>query len=286
LLTVACAPDQATAPHAERRPGRVAGDVAAPAEQLLYNQPPVAGTNVFTGQRTGIGPEQVLMDFVVPPGGNWRTTRFVLVGQAFQFESVGLFQVNVYRDNGSGEPGNVLASSISTVPTAPADPCCAGDVFDYSRALTLDLPPGKYWVSNRIATSSFRTFNPQLAVAVGSPALIGKTLPNDLIAVDIAPPNNDFAFAVYGSVETATEAATGLQTTIEGFGLPSEVLTPLLAKLQSALKALADGDRVSACGSLQALINLASAQSGKKLTEAQATAIINEATRIRTIAGC
>jgi len=52
------------------------------------------------------------------------------------------------------------------------------------------------------------------------------------------------------------------------------------------LAALAAGNKSAACSALQDLLNAASAQSGKKLTEAQAKIIIDEATRVRAIIGC
>jgi len=234
-----------------------------------------------------VSDEVAAADFLVPPGGNWRLTRVVVVGVAYPTPPVNLFQINIFRDNGSGEPGNVLISGIGPVDeNAPADPCCGGAVFDYERAVNLDLPPGRYWITNRIRSSTTRTFDPQLAVAVGYPGLIGEVLPNNLMAVPVVAPNNDFAFAVYGTTETPAEAATSLQTTIEGYGLDGGLLNSLLTKLRAAIAAADAGDKTTACGSVQALINLASAQAGKKLTQAQADEIIAQANHLRTVLGC
>jgi len=60
----------------------------------------------------------------------------------------------------------------------------------------------------------------------------------------------------------------------------------LLAKLQAAQTSLANGDTTAACNELEALINEAQAQSGKKLTVAQAMEIITDAKAIRTSIGC
>jgi hypothetical protein len=62
--------------------------------------------------------------------------------------------------------------------------------------------------------------------------------------------------------------------------------TSLAAKLQTASAALKAGDVAGACGALKALINETSAQSGKKLTAAQADGVIAAATRIRAVLGC
>ena len=52
------------------------------------------------------------------------------------------------------------------------------------------------------------------------------------------------------------------------------------------LDALAANDTDCACQALQTLINAVTAQSGKKLTVAQAEAVIAEAMRIRGLIGC
>jgi hypothetical protein len=73
--------------------------------------------------------------------------------------------------------------------------------------------------------------------------------------------------------------------------LPNTKLDPgvrnaLLVKLQAALAAINTQNKASACQPLQDFINLVKAQSGKKLDQASATSLINEATRIRTVLGC
>jgi hypothetical protein len=71
-----------------------------------------------------------------------------------------------------------------------------------------------------------------------------------------------------------------------GFGLPHGLETSLLAKLNAAIKADEAGNINAECGDLQAFINESNAQSGKKLTEAQANQIIAEATALRELLGC
>jgi hypothetical protein len=281
-MLVACAPDRSTSPAGRLGAITRSSDVA-PTEQLLYNQPPVQFTSVFTG---GAILDAVAMDFVVPPGGNWRVRRVVVVGQGFNPTSgAGLFQINVFKDEG-GQPGDIVISSIGTVPDGIPNPCCAGDVFDYNRSLFIELAPGRYWITNRLSGGSTRTFNPQFAPRVGYPALLGQPFPPTWSPILADAPNNDFAFSVYGTVETAAEVATNLLTTMEGFALPAGMFTSLQAKVNAALAALDGGDTNTACNAFQDLINAASAQSGKKLTEAQAQTIIDAATKIRAIIGC
>jgi hypothetical protein len=287
LDLAACAPDRATAPapHPRHVTGTSNDVMADAAEQLLYLQPPLPFTNVFTG---GFSEDVAAVDFVVPPGGNWRVSRVVMVGQGFpSTPGSGTYQINVFEDDGSGQPGHIIISGVSAVPAGTANPCCGGEVFDYSTTVgpPLDLPPGRYWITNRLALST-RTFNPQLALAVGYPGLIGRPFFGPLSPVPVPAPNNDFAFSVYGTVETAAEAAADLLTTITGFGLPDGTFNSLQVKLNAAQQALDAGDDDAACRAFQDLINAVSAQSGKKLTEAQASTIIDEATRIRGIIGC
>ena len=270
LSIAACSPDSASAPLEPRAP-RLAPDVAA-TEQLLYQQAPVAGTNLFSPSAY-----ESVADFTVPPGGKWKVTRIVLVGGAYTQD----FYFNVYPDDGSGKPGtNIVISGGGGFPAGTADPCCDGDVYDYDYQIGFAVNPGTYWISMRTP------FSPQLATLSGQPAMVGTWFPSNWSLAPLTAPNNDFAFSIYGTVETPSSATTDLMTTIAGFGLDKGTLNSFQVKLQAALDALAAGDKAGACRALQDLINAVSAQSGKKLTVAQATAVIAEATRIRGLIGC
>ena len=59
-----------------------------------------------------------------------------------------------------------------------------------------------------------------------------------------------------------------------------------LAKLQAARDLIAKGNNAAACGPIGAFISLVQAQSGKKLTVAQANGFIAQANAIRTMLGC
>lgn len=73
---------------------------------------------------------------------------------------------------------------------------------------------------------------------------------------------------------------------IESFALPKGIANSFLVKVKAASNAVAAGDIKAACGNLKALINHAEAQSGKKLTVAQANQIIAAAEAIRLSLGC
>jgi Tol biopolymer transport system component len=73
---------------------------------------------------------------------------------------------------------------------------------------------------------------------------------------------------------------------VESFDLPFGTTNSLTVKLKHALVAYNAGDTATACDTLAAFINLAGAQSGKKLTTAQSTEIRTEAAAIRALLGC
>jgi hypothetical protein len=85
------------------------------------------------------------------------------------------------------------------------------------------------------------------------------------------------------SFNLPTAALTDLGNLIAGFGLPAGTANSLLAKVRAAEASLAAGKTTAACNELGALINEASALSGKKL---EAAAIIAAAEAIRTALGC
>ena len=69
---------------------------------------------------------------------------------------------------------------------------------------------------------------------------------------------------------------------IRSFNLPSGTANSLITKLQSVLTAIDAGDTATACSYLASFINECAAQSGKKLTAAQATQLIASANSIQS----
>jgi hypothetical protein len=74
-------------------------------------------------------------------------------------------------------------------------------------------------------------------------------------------------------------------TTIE-YQLPKGIANSFITKLEHARAALEAGDTGTACAELQASINHARAQSGKKLTVEQAAALVAEVEAFRAKLGC
>ncbi len=86
--------------------------------------------------------------------------------------------------------------------------------------------------------------------------------------------------------DTPPEAIAALDAAVGDYGLPAGTTTALRATLNVALSALAAGKTGVACQALQAFIKQVEALSGKKLTAAQADALIADAERIRAMLGC
>lgn len=79
---------------------------------------------------------------------------------------------------------------------------------------------------------------------------------------------------------------TALTATIKGFGLPTGTENSFTSKLDAVHAAIAAGETSQACDTLKAVQNHARAQSGKKLTPAQAARITDDAAEIRSTLGC
>ena len=169
----------------------------------------------------------------------------------------GTFTVTIANTTGpafSGVPANMTVDA-----TQPS-----GGVVTYTKPTATDLVNGAVAVSCSPASGS--TF------AVGTATVTCS-------ASDARGNTTSASFTV--TVRSAAAQLSNLQTQVTGVGSG----TSLASKVQSARTALASGDAKQAANVLQALINEAKAQSGKKLTAAQAAAIIDSATRIRGALG-
>ena len=77
-----------------------------------------------------------------------------------------------------------------------------------------------------------------------------------------------------------------LESDIAALGLDHGIANALTSKLDEALSALAAGDTATACGALNAFLNQVAAQTGKKITGAQAADLTAAANAIRDALGC
>jgi hypothetical protein len=82
------------------------------------------------------------------------------------------------------------------------------------------------------------------------------------------------------------DALNSLINTIDGFNLEFGISTALKAKLYTALDYWSIDDYDGVCSSAQDFINFVNAQTGKKVSEAQALILLNEANSIRSALDC
>ncbi len=87
-------------------------------------------------------------------------------------------------------------------------------------------------------------------------------------------------------VEGAVEQITHIIALLQSMGLQPGTANSLIVKLQGAGSALDRGNLQAAFGNLSAFLNEANAQTGKKLSAAQAGLLMVETTRIRAVLGC
>ncbi|MDE1812922.1 MAG: hypothetical protein KGH85_08695, partial [Thaumarchaeota archaeon] len=82
------------------------------------------------------------------------------------------------------------------------------------------------------------------------------------------------------TVQTPLQALQSLITVKENMGLPHGITTSLDAKLNAASDSLDSGDGKTAKNQLNAFISEVNAQTGKKITQAQANQLISGAQNI------
>jgi hypothetical protein len=87
-------------------------------------------------------------------------------------------------------------------------------------------------------------------------------------------------------VKTPAERIADLDALVRSFNLHHGTANSLTVKLRDALNALNAGNTAVACAKLADFANHTRAQSGKKLTAAQATQLIDETNSIRAALGC
>jgi hypothetical protein len=132
----------------------------------------------------------------------------------------------------------------------------------------------------------------------------GNLNPGQSVSVHVTSATTAASAGTYANTATAsaTNASSAVQasatTTVKGaLALLQELLaweqvekigpgSSFIAKTQTSISSLQAGRVNDTCSSLTDIINEANAQSGKKLTKAQATFLINAATNVRTVLSC
>ena len=103
-------------------------------------------------------------------------------------------------------------------------------------------------------------------------------------ARDAAGNTGSTSFTV--TVRGADGQLADLRTAVADMGLPNGTANSFDVQLRDALTEIAAGRTTQACQKLADFASHARAQSGKKLTTAQATRMITDAERIRAVIGC
>jgi len=123
------------------------------------------------------------------------------------------------------------------------------------------------------------------APASGSTFPIGTTTVS-CTAKDAAGNASIGSFTVTVNAPSASAQTSNLIALVRSLNLAGGTSTSLSGKLQNAISSFASGNTTSACNQVNAFINEARAQSGKKLTASEASQLIADANQILTAQGC
>jgi len=159
-----------------------------------------------------------------------------------------------------------------------------------------------FGAGERITVSAgLPTFGPptdriRLAVNVTGGAIIDTTFPGTITFTFPAATTGSLFWGVFDGFATWTvtcdvapdpkQMISDLRDLVAGLGIHHGTANALDAKLQAALAALGADDTASACVALQDFLNLVSAQTDKKLSDAQAAELTDAANAIRVELGC
>jgi hypothetical protein len=184
--------------------------------------------------------------------------------------------------------GGVRGALLQTYSLLPVKqehlPCtsCAGSNYLFRLAQPLTLAPGTYWLGVSMPDGGVFTWW-TAAQQRGYAAAISKD--NGPWATVPGTPF-DFTFVLYGVDNSPLTAAENIQGTLVSFGLEDGMFTSLNAKPHVVVSSIAAEDIASACKALNDFANQVNAQTGKKLTIAQAAQLLDMANALRRQIGC
>jgi predicted outer membrane repeat protein len=121
--------------------------------------------------------------------------------------------------------------------------------------------------------------------APGSTFVIGVTT----VTCTVTDPDDTNSPVTQSFTVTVNGAAAqlgGLVTTVTSYNLSRGLQTSLVNQLQAARAAVEANNQTAACGVIGAFLNYVEAQSGKRLTSAQATQLLTDAQRINAVLAC
>jgi hypothetical protein len=249
--------------------GSAAGDSVTVGQTPTPNAPFTINQLVLqTGVASGTS-------YTVPPG-DWQVTSWSLnVGDIV---TAGPVAAVLAQPTGGG---NYTIDAVSPVETPAAN--------------TLNVFPASFvahggdvlgiWIGSLVATDAVLTGTPADTIAfqlgVGSVPSVGASFATTAQDIERIPVS-----VTLEPLTTPAQKISDLQATVSGLGLPKGLTTALNSTLQDALDALAVDDTAGACDALRAFLNQVKAQTGKKLTSAQAQQLTDAANDIRTQLGC
>ncbi len=185
--------------------------------------------------------------------------------------------VTLIVTNSSGLSNSCMAT-VTIVDTTPPVVACPGNIVTDAAS-----PAGAVVSFSPAASDDCSLAGLTSSPTSGSTFGIGDTIVN-CTATDAAGNQAICTFTVH--VNGAAEQVNNLIAQVQRLGLPSGTANSLSVKLQGAASALDRGNSEAACGNLGAFLNEVNAQTGRKLTSAQADVLTAEATRIRAVLGC
>lgn len=222
----------------------------------------------------------------MPQGQNWKVTSIVLRGFLDQFTHPAFTLNLAFRRNGTGQPGAVIQTyTLTPAEVTPPQTELGFHNYRFDLPEAIQFEPGTYWVQSQCSAEIFEC---GMGPVIGQHSM-GTTDGGanwTLSPFNITEDAGDMSVGLLGTAETAATLTTGLETSVGQLGIDHGTFVSLNAKLDAVLADLASGNTATACNDLQSFINLTAAQTGKKLTTDQATALINEASRIRGLLGC
>ena len=198
-------------------------------------------------------------------------------------------QIAVYTSNRNGESdmyfqpvGGGVETRLS-VPGDQRDVSIAGNLISFQSTVPPNNNQFDVFVYDISTSLLYRVTNTPV-----NETLNEITKCNGVARVVYAAPAMDFnIFAfTFQLPSSARKQIEDLIELVESFNLPHGTENSLLTKLEDAIAAIEASDIVTACDLLSAFINECQAQSGKKLTTAQASQLTSSATRITTDLGC
>jgi hypothetical protein len=182
-----------------------------------------------------------------------------------------------------GQPGALIQRfTLTAVSQTPIGLTDLSD-FRFDLAQPVTLGAGTYWLDSQCSAALIEC---GLGPVVGQQAFttVDDSTWTAGFPNGVGPADN--LFALIGTADTPESRITDLEVTVASLGLDRGTEKGLQSRLQLALTDLGAGDVTGACAAMQDFINFVSSKTPKKVTSAQAAALIASATGIRALIGC